>query len=144
MTNRIRYGIALAAVLAIAAPAAVSLAATTSHAKLFQNKSRSATCGIMIHAPKKPAKWVLCAANGVPKAKKGVGDPFVRISKTGKPQLILISQASWVGKHAKTLGPGSKWSSLGVTCSIQSKKTIKCSNTSGHGFKTGNGHYKAF
>ncbi len=146
MTNRIRYGIALAAILAIAAPAAVSLAATTSHAKLFQTKSKSkgATCGIMIHAPKKPAKWILCEANGVPKAKNGVGDPFVRISKTGKPQLILISQASFVGKHAKTLGPGSKWSSLGVTCSILTKTTIKCSNMSGHGFKTGDGHYKAF
>ena len=68
----------------------------------------------------------------------------MRISKTGKAQLILISQASFVGKTAKTLGPGSKWSSLGVTCNILSKKTIKCSNKSGHGFKTGDGHYKAF
>ncbi len=140
---RIRTIAALGATFAVAAPVAVSLA-STSHANLFQTKGKTAECGIEIHAPHKAGKWVLCQANGVPKAKHGVGDPAVQISKTGKPQLILISQDSFVGHHAVTLKPGATWSSLGVTCKILTTKKINCSNTSGHGFKTGDGHYKSF
>lgn len=128
---------------AVAAPAAAT-AASTSHAKLFQNSSHTVTCGVEIHAGAK-AKWVICGAQGVPRPKGGanVGDPFVQIARKGKPQLVLRSQDSFEGVKPVTLGLGHKWSALGVTCQVDTK-TVACSNVSGHGFNIGNGKYRKF
>ena len=103
--SRVRRVAPLVALVALAVFAASSIAAT-SHAKLFQNKSKSAICGVKIHAPKKPATVVICSATGIPKAKSGVGDPFVQIKKTGKAQLILQSQNPFVGKKATNAEQG--------------------------------------
>jgi len=134
--------LAAAAVLGAAAVPASALA-KTSNAQLFQNPSKTAVCGIEIHASNKPATELLCGASGIPRAKHGVGDPFVQISATGSPQLVLISQNSYVGSNAKTLSKGTLWSSLGVTCNIGSG-TILCFNGDNHGFVIGNHKYKSF
>jgi hypothetical protein len=137
--SRARSVAALGAVAAIAAPAAASLAAT-SHAKLWQNKAKTVVCGI-----KRPrsSKLVICSSKDVPKAKKGVGDPFVQLGKTGKPKLVLESQSPFQGSNPATLGKGSTWSSFGVTCTVASK-TVTCKNKSKHGFTIGSGKYKSF
>jgi hypothetical protein len=123
-----------------AIPAAA--AATTSTAPVFQNPSRTAICGLEIHLAGSPV-YLLCEATGVPRAKHGVGDPAVQLSRTGKPQLVLISQDSYSSNTLKTLSKGTGWSSIGVTCTIGSD-TIRCSNTNNHGFTIGNGKYKPF
>jgi hypothetical protein len=137
--SRVRTVAVAGAAAAIAVPAATSLAAI-SHAKFWQNKAKTVVCGI-----KNPSssKLVICSSKGVPKAKSGVGDPFVQIGKTGKPKLVLESQTPFQGHHPATLSKGSTWSSLGVTCTIASK-TVTCKNKSKHGFTIGNGKYKKF
>ena len=117
--------------------------ATTSTAKLFQNPSKTATCGIEIHAANKPATELLCSAKGIPRAKHGVGDPFVQIAASGAPQLVLISQNSFVSPSLKTLSKGTLWKSIGVTCNIGSG-TILCFNGDNRGFVIGNGKYRSF
>jgi hypothetical protein len=133
--------LATVGVLAVAAPAAAL--AGTSHVKTFQNSKRTATCGVKIHAPKKPATLVLCSARGIPKTKSPVGDPFVQLGATGRAQLVAISQASWVSNSVKTLSKGTLWSALGVTCNLGTN-TILCFNRDNHGFVIGNGKYKSF
>jgi hypothetical protein len=141
----------LSGVLIVAAVAATPAAAAlrggpASSALLWQNKSKSVTCGIEIHAPKKPATMLLCVSKGIPRPPKGgpAGDPFVQIAANGKAQLVLISQQSWVAgsKKPTTLATGATWSKLGVTCTIDAK-TVTCTNKSKHGFTIGNGKYKA-
>lgn len=129
-------------VAAVAAPTAASAAST---AKRWQNKALSVECGLKIHAPGKPANTLLCSAVGIPRPKNGgpAGDPFVQITRRGRAQLVLISQASWIGKNTATLRPGATWSSVGVTCTIAAK-TVTCRNTSRHGFTIGNGKYRSF
>jgi hypothetical protein len=130
-------------VLAVAAVPAAAGTAKTSSAGLFQNPAKTAECGIEIHAPGKPATELLCSAKGIPRAKGPVGDPFVQISAKGSPQLVLISQDSYVSHSLKTLSKGTLWRSLGVTCNIGSN-TILCFNGDNHGFVIGNGKYKSF
>ncbi len=128
--------------VAVAAVPAAALAGT-SHTQLFQNPKKTVTCGLKIHAAKKPATLVLCSAKGIPKTKSPVGDPFVQIGATGPAQLVAISQASWVGSSVKTLSNGTLWSSIGVTCNV-AKGTVLCFNGDNHGFVIGNGKYKSF
>ena len=134
--------LAAAAVIGAAALPATA-AAKTSNTQLFQNPSKTAVCGIEIHARNKPATELLCSATGIPRAKHGVGDPFVQISATGSPQLVLISQNSYVTNNLKTLSKGTLWSSLGVTCNIGSN-TILCFNGDNRGFVIGNKKYASF
>ena len=141
--SRTRTAAVLGAAAAIAAPAASALA-STSHATLWHNKADTVVCGVEIHAASKPAKYLICSAKGIPKAKTGVGDPFVQIAKTGKAQLVLESQRPFVGSQAKTIAGGDEWQRLGVTCTVGSGKTVSCQNSSKHGFKIGNGSYKSF
>ncbi len=130
------------AVVAASVPAA-AVAAGTSHVKTFQNPKKTATCGLKIHAAKKPATLVLCSARGIPRTKSPVGDPFVQLGATGPAQLVAISQASWVSNSVKTLSKGTLWSSIGVTCNIATN-TVLCFNQDNHGFVIGNGKYKSF
>jgi hypothetical protein len=134
--------LAALSVLAAAAIPATAVAATSS-AKLFQNPRKTATCGIEIHAANKPATQLLCSAKGIPRAKQGVGDPFVQIAASGSARPVLISQNSFVSQNLKTLSKGTLWKSLGVTCNIGSG-TILCFNGDNHGFVIGNGKYKSF
>jgi hypothetical protein len=139
----IRTLAAAGAVLAASAVPAAAGAAKTSNAKLFQNPAKTATCGIEIHAPGRPATQLLCSAKGIPRPSGPVGDPFVQISAKGSPKRVLISQNSYISHSLKTLSKGTLWSSLGVTCSIGSK-TILCFNGDNHGFLIGNGKYTSF
>ena len=134
--------VAAVSAVAVAVVPAAALAAT-SHTQLFQNPKKSAVCGLEIHAAGKPATFVLCSATGLPKPKHGVGDPFVQIGRSGSPQIVAISQASWVTNKIKTLSSGTLWSSIGVTCNV-AKGTVLCFNGDNHGFVIGNGKYKSF
>jgi hypothetical protein len=138
--SRVKIALAIGAVAAIALPA-VAEAGGTSKAKLWQNTKTTAVCGVEAGA----TKTLLCNARGVPRpphGSKNVGDPFVQIKATGKPQLVLISQNSYVTNHVTTLSNGAKWSSNGVTCTAGD--TVTCKNTSKHGFTIGKGKYKSF
>ena len=142
--NRTRSLAGIAALgAAIAAPAAL---AATSHVKLWANKKNTMICGLEIAANGKQPNTVLCAAKGIPKPKgtpnTAPGDPFVQITKSGKPKLVLISQDSYVSNHSVVLSDGTTWSSVGVTCKVGA--TVTCTNGSAHGFKIGNGKYKPF
>jgi hypothetical protein len=139
---RMTRALAAAAVVGAAALPATAVA-KTSNAQLFQNPKKNVVCGIEIHATNKPATELLCNGPGIPRAKQGVGDPFVQISATGAPQLVLISQNSYVTNKVKTLSKGTLWSSLGVTCNIGTN-TILCFNGDNHGFVIGNKKYTSF
>jgi hypothetical protein len=143
---RILAGLGPAVAVALAgAGMAEAASARTSHAKLFQSASHKVTCGIEIHAGAAKATWIICSAKGLPRPKGGggVGDPFVQLKHTGKPQLVLRSQDSFVGSKPATLHVGQRWSALGVTCQVDTD-TVACFNVSGHGFNIGNGSYRQF
>jgi hypothetical protein len=117
----------------------------TSHAKLFENPSRTAVCGVEIHVRHKPATELLCGARHIPRPKQGgpVGDPFVQLAATGKPKLVLISQDSYVSSKAQRLAKGTLWRALGITCSIGLSR-IRCHNRDHHGFVIGRRRYRSF
>jgi hypothetical protein len=114
-----------------------------SHAKLWSDKANTVGCGIEIHAKGHPATEILCGAQGLPKPKSPVGDPYVQISAHGRPHIVPISQLSYVTTVSVTLRPGAHWSALGVSCIVQAK-SARCTNKSGHGFTIAKNHYKAF
>jgi hypothetical protein len=136
---------ALGLALAAALPATAAAGSTTSHSRLFQNRSQTVDCGDT--NPTLSSKEVLCGAKGIPRpahSSPNVGDPFVQLAATGKPELVLISQDTYIpGSKPTTLAKGSLWSSRGVTCSVGSA-TILCFNADNHGFVIGNGHYASF
>jgi hypothetical protein len=145
---RTRHALAALGGLGAAAATAAALGATagtpTSRARLFQDPARTALCGIEIHPPHSPAKELLCSAGHLPRAKGPVGDPFVRLAAAGRPQLVLISQNSYVTSETTTLPAGTLWSrSLGVTCNVGSS-TILCFNRQNHGFVIGRRRYRSF
>jgi hypothetical protein len=133
----------LAVLVAAFTPAAI--AAPISKSTHFQNSSGRVTCGIEIHAPNRPATEVLCAARGIPAPKqKGVGDPgFVQLGVLGQPQVLRLSQNSFVAGKSVKLGRGRLWNQLGVTCHM-ALTTVMCFNGDNHGFVIGNGHYLSF
>ena len=102
-------------------------------------------CGIEIHVVHQATELLCTMRPGVPRPKHGgnVGDPYVQIAATGLPQLVLISQDSYVTSKLKTLAPGTTWKSVGVTCTVASA-IVTCSNGSRHGFTIGNHKYKSF
>jgi hypothetical protein len=140
-----RYLTAALALVAIAAAAPATAAAgakpsKTSHAKLWQNKRGTVDCGLEIP---RPSTHVICSAENLPVPKHNVGDPFVQIGAHGKPVVVYLSQDSFITDKLATLKAGTKWSSIGVSCTVGSK-TVKCSNKSKHGFTIGKGKYKPF
>jgi len=141
----IRTLTAAALAAAVATPTAIALA-STSHAKLWGNAANTMGCGLEQTVKGKKPSIVLCGAHGIPKPKGTLpgapGDPYVQLTRTGKPKLVLISQFSYVTDHSTRLSNGTTWSSVGVTCKLG--KTVKCTNKSKHGFKIGNGKYKPF
>jgi hypothetical protein len=140
-----RLAVAAATLAAIALTAPVALAAPISKAIRFQSNGGAVTCGVEIHAPGKPATDVLCAAKGIPAPKHpGVGDPgFVQIGVLGQPQVLRLSQDSFVAGPTAKLGRGRLWNQLGVTCHV-ALSSVMCFNGDNHGFVIGNGHYRTF
>jgi hypothetical protein len=140
-----RLAVAAATLAAIALMAPAALAAPISKAILFQSNGGAVTCGVEIHAPGKPATDVLCAAKGIPAPKHpGVGDPgFVQIGVLGQPQVLRLSQNSFVAGPTAKLARGRLWNQLGVTCHV-ALSTVMCFNGDNHGFVIGNGHYRTF
>jgi hypothetical protein len=124
-------------------PAAV--AAPISKSTRFHTRNGKVTCGIMIHAPSRPASRILCDAAGVPPPRHGgIGDPgFVSINLLGRPQLLRLSQNSFIPGRNATLGRGRLWNQLGVTCHVGAT-TVLCFNGANHGFIIGNGKYRSF
>jgi hypothetical protein len=145
MMSRFARPAAATLATAVLAPAAVAVAAPLSHSTSFVNQSGKVMCGIEIHPPSKPATDVLCAARGIPAPKHGgIGDPgFVQIGLLGQPQLLRLSQNSFVAGKTAKLGRGRLWNQLGVTCHMASV-TVMCFNGDNHGFVIGDGHYKSF
>jgi hypothetical protein len=140
-----RLAVAAATLAAIALTAPAALAAPISKAIRFQSNGGAVTCGVEIHAPGKPATDVLCAAKGIPAPKHpGVGDPgFVQIGVLGQPQVLRLSQDSFVAGPTAKLGRGRLWNQLGVTCHV-ALSTVMCFNGDNHGFVIGNGRYRTF
>jgi hypothetical protein len=137
--------LASAAVLVGSSLAPAASASPLSKARLWRTSNGSVTCGIEIHAPNKPASNVLCAARGIPAPKHGgTGDPgFVSIGLLGRPQVLRLSQDSFVSAKTQKLGRGRLWNLLGVTCHVGAS-TVLCFNGANHGFVIGNGHYSSF
>lgn len=139
--TRARNAILIGAIASVAVAVPVAAAAgSTSHASIFGTKTVG--CGIAI-ASVTPGQ-LLCNAWGIPKPKgQNDGDPYVTLAKTGKPQLVLVSQDSFRNVKPASLKSGDTWSKNGFTCTVGSP-TVTCKNASGHGFTIGNRHYKAF
>jgi hypothetical protein len=116
-----------------------------SHAALWQDPGLSVICGVENPALSKTK--VLCQGTGIPRpphSSPNEGDPAVTLAASGKPQLVLISQDSYIpGATAKNLGAGRTWSSRGVRCTT-SVHGVKCTNAQKHGFTLRNHHYRAF
>lgn len=140
-----RCAVAAATVAATLTVASGALAAPLSKAIQFQSYTGRVTCGIESHAPGKPANTVLCAAKGIPApAHPGVGDSgFVQIGLLGRPQVLRLSQDSFVAGTRAKLGRGRLWNQLGVTCHV-ALTTVMCFNGANHGFVIGDRHYLAF
>lgn len=143
MMHRFVVTATIASAAAALAPAAA--AAPISKTIQFTNPGGSVTCGIEIHAPSKPATEVLCGAAGIPAPKTGgIGDSgFVQIGVLGKPQVLRLSQNSWVAGTSAKLGRGRLWNQLGVTCHIGAAN-VMCFNGDNHGFVIGDRHYRTF
>jgi hypothetical protein len=143
MMHRFAVTAAIASVAAVLAPAAA--AAPISKSIQFTNHSGNVTCGVEIHAPSKPATEILCAAAGIPAPNaNGTGDSgFVQIGVLGKPQVLRLSQNSWVAGASAKLGRGRLWNQLGVTCHIAATN-VMCFNGDNHGFVIGDHHYRTF
>jgi hypothetical protein len=131
--------------MGMAALVPAATAAPISKSIQFQNSSGQVTCGIEIHTPGQPATEVLCSARGIPAPKqKGIGDPgFVQIGLLGRPQVLRLSQDSFVAGTSVKLGRGRLWNQLGVTCHT-ALTTVMCFNGDNHGFVIGNQHYTTF
>ena len=148
--SRPRAAIVIAVLAVIAAASTATLAlARTSSAVFWSGAKGTVVCGIQSHPRHTQARWLLCAANGVPRAKGGgtAGYAFVRIAAGGRARLLVLTKTSFVGAlqgHIPTpLRSGVTWSSLGVSCRT-APKTVRCSNGSRHGFTIGNGEWRPF
>ncbi len=139
---------AAVAALALAAPAG-TLAASNSTAELWSALGGSVNCGIAIHPVNSPPMRLLCSAVHIPPPKShGSGDPgFVFLASTGHPSLARLSQDSFVGSHAVALAAGRTWGGtigpVKVTCTIGAS-SVRCVNTSHHGFTITKHSYSAF
>ena len=137
--------IVIAAVITAAAASAALGTQPTSHAHLWEDNALNVVCGVENPALSKTR--VLCQGSGVPRpphSSPNEGDPAVTLAATGKPQLVLISQDSYIpGAVAAILGAGRTWSSRGVTCKTTAT-TVTCKNAGNHGFTFHKHRYKAF
>lgn len=130
----------------------------SSHAVNFQTKTADVLCGIAAEVPGSEFDpgtsgqlngnypGLQCSAEGIPKPKHGIGDPFVQLGqgRVGRAMLVdesqddLISDANFV-----TLAPGSTWKRYGIACTL-SESSVRCTNGAGHGFEISTGHLRLF
>lgn len=143
--NRFKALVWTIVALGAAAVAPAASAAPISKAIQFHTSNGKVTCGLEIHFPSKPATEVLCAARGIPAPKqKSIGDSgFVQLGVLGQPQVLRLSQDSFVAGPAVKLGRGRLWNQVGVTCHV-ALTTVLCFNGANHGFVIGNGRYRTF
>jgi hypothetical protein len=151
-----RRSVLLLAATALVVPPAAAQA--LSHAVNFQTKTAEVVCGIAASVPGTELDpgtgaplngdypGLQCSAVGIPKPRRGIGDPFVQLGqgRAGRAKLVdesqddLISSANFV-----TLAPGSIWKRDGITCRL-SASSARCTNGTGHGFKISTGHLTLF
>jgi hypothetical protein len=67
----------------------------------------------------------------------------VQLGVLGQPQVLRLSQNSFIAGNAVKLGRGRLWNQLDVTCHM-ALSTVMCFNGANHGFVIGNGHYRSF
>ena len=121
-------------------------AAKTSHVKLWTSPNGGIACGYKIHPARVPATRLLCVSAPIPapKGSRGPGDGgFVQLARRGRPQLLRLSQNSFVNVTAVALKRGTTWKGLGITCAV-GQTSVRCINGGGHGFKITGSSYRAF
>jgi hypothetical protein len=133
-------------------------AAASSHAVNFQTKTADVVCGIAAAVPgTEPDSGtgaqlngdypgLQCSAQGIPKPKRGIGDPFVQLGqgRAGRARLVDESQDDLVSAaDPATLAPGSTWKRYGIACSLTAS-TVRCANGAGRGFEISTGHLELF
>lgn len=150
----------LSAFLVAAFALAVSPASAeaSSHALNFQTKTAEVVCGIASSVPGTELDpgtgaqlggdypGLQCSAEGIPKPKHGIGDPFVQLGqgRAGRAKLVDESQNDLIsGANPVTLAPDSTWGRYGITCSV-SASSVRCTNGTGHGFEISTGHLHLF
>jgi hypothetical protein len=147
---------ALVVAVALVAPPAASRA--SSHAVNFQTKTADVVCGVAASVPGTELDpgtgaslngdypGLQCAAAGIPKPKRGIGDPFVQLGQghAGRAKLVDESQDDLISPaNPVILAPGSTWKRYGITCTL-SATSARCMNGMGHGFKISTGHLSLF
>jgi hypothetical protein len=150
-----RRSVILATLGLLTTPAA---AMGASHAVNFQTKTTDVSCGIAAEVPGSEFDpgtggqltgnypGLQCSAEGIPKPKHGIGDPFVQLGqgRAGRARLVDESQDDLIsGANPVTLAPGSTWKRDGITCELNAS-TVRCANGVGHGFKISTGHLSLF
>ena len=135
--------------------ASPSHAAAPSHAINWQTQGREVVCGITeVHgtafdpgtgAPEN-GRWpgLQCSAPGIPRAPRGIGDPFVQLGQgvAGRARLVDLSQDDLISDEAFVpLRAGSTWSRYGIRCHVATN-AIACANGFGHGFTLAPGHVR--
>jgi hypothetical protein len=145
----------IAAVALVALPAA---ARASSHAVNFQTKTADVVCGIAASVPGTELdpgtgaplngdyRGLQCSAVGIPKPRRGIGDPFVQLGQghAGRAKLVDESQDDLISPaNPVTLAPGSSWKRYGITCTL-SASSARCVNGMGHGFRISTGHLSLF
>jgi hypothetical protein len=137
--------VAVGAVIVATTASAAQSNKPISHAALWEDPGLNVVCGV--ENPALSRTKVLCQGPGVPRpphSSPNEGDPAVTLAASGKPQLVLISQDSYIpGATARNLGAGRTWSSRGVRCTT-SAHAVTCTNAKKHGFTLRNHHYKSF
>jgi hypothetical protein len=146
----------LLAILALMALPAVAEA--TSHTVNFQTKTTNVFCGIVAAVPGSQFDpgtggqlsgdypGLQCSAEGIPKPKHGIGDPFVQLGqgRAGRAKLVDESQDDLISDaNPVRLAPGSTWKRYGITCKLTAS-SVRCTNRTGHGFKISTGHLSLF
>jgi hypothetical protein len=146
----------LLATLALIAVPAVAMA--SSHAVNFLTKATDVSCGIVAAVPGSEFDpgtgaqlsgdypGLQCSAEGIPKPKRGIGDPFVQLGqgRAGRARLVDESQDDLISDaNPVTLAPGSTWKRYGIACKLTAA-SVRCVNGSGHGFKISTGHLSLF
>lgn len=142
---------AVAVLLAFSAVAwAANAIAKTSHAHYWANTAGSVICGYRSnHNTQLACRGTNIPGGGVKKCAHNAGfaTAYAVLAAHGKTQVVVTCTRQWPKTaHFAFLSSGATWSGLGITCKLTgtSGKTATCTNKSHHGFKTGNGNYKAF
>jgi hypothetical protein len=148
-----------AVVLTVLVPLVLpAVAGASSRAVNFQTKTADVVCGIVAAVPgteQDPGTGAAlngdypglqCSAQGIPKPKRGIGDPFVQLGQghAGRARLVDESQDDLISSASPaTLPPGSVWKRYGIVCRLAAS-SVRCTNGAGHGFELSTGHLDLF